>query len=31
MNRAVMKLCRLTSQSEVKRSGRNYYITGRFG
>lgn len=31
MNRAVMQRSRLTSRSEVKRSGRNHYITGRFG
>jgi len=27
----VMKWWRLTSRSEVKRSGRSHYITGRFG
>jgi hypothetical protein len=31
MNRAVMQRCRLASRSEVKRSGRSHYITGRFG
>jgi|GEM_PF-2728725 hypothetical protein len=31
MNRAVMQRRWLTSRSEVKRSGRNHYITGRFG
>lgn len=31
MNRPVMKRRRLTSRSEVKRSGRSHYITGRFG
>jgi hypothetical protein len=31
MNRAVMQRCRLTSRSEVKRSGSNHYITGRSG
>ncbi len=31
MNRAVMQRRMLTSRSEVKRSGRSHYITGRFG
>ena len=31
MNRLVMQRRRLTSRSEVKRSGRSHYITGRFG
>jgi len=31
MNRPVMQRPRLTSRSEVKRSGRSHYITGRFG
>jgi len=31
MNQAVMQRRRLTSRSEVKRSGRSHYITGRFG
>ena len=31
MNLPVMQRRRLTSRSEVKRSGRSHYITGRFG
>jgi hypothetical protein len=31
MNRPAMQRRRLTSRSEVKRSGRSHYITGRFG
>ena len=31
MNLAAMQRRRLTSRTEVKRSGRSHYITGRFG
>jgi hypothetical protein len=31
MKRTAMQRRRLTSRSEVKRSGRSHYITGRFG